>query len=174
MKVTDILSWFTNINVVQNIHFQVCVNSPMCCDMKAVNSLVIVPAKASTNWCSWEVWSSVWGFTSSSRDLTKLSRVWAATDRKDCSFPCNTHTHTQTHTHNSIELKYNHITVHPGPSIQSHSHLLKLFSVTLPTYQHLPVCLPTVLHVKLFWIKSLEIFCFLLSSAFLSNTCCPA
>lgn len=65
----------------------------------------MVPARASTNWCSWELWSSVSVFTSSSRDLTKLSRVWAATVRKDCSFPCTTiSTHTYMHMHWTTQL----------------------------------------------------------------------
>ncbi|KAM4537808.1 ankyrin repeat domain-containing protein 10-like [Fundulus diaphanus] len=46
----------------------------------------MVPARANTNWCSWELGSSV--LISSSMDLTKLSRVCAATVRKEGSFPC--------------------------------------------------------------------------------------
>ena len=60
--------------------------------------------------------------------------------------------HTHTHT---IKLEYNHISVHPGPSIQSHSDLLKhpffcepTYLSTCPSNVYLPVCLPTVLHIS--------------------------
>lgn len=49
----------------------------------------MVPTRPNRNWFSLESGSSVWiwVFISSSRDLPKLSRVWAATTRKDWSFP---------------------------------------------------------------------------------------
>lgn len=72
----------------------------------------MVPARATTNWFSWESRSSFWLFISTSGDLIKLSRVWVATARNVWSFPWTIRKRTQCMNINSLTDKVSHIVTH--------------------------------------------------------------
>lgn len=101
---------------------------------KVGSLLVMVPATARANWCSWEFWSIG---TSSFTDSKKFSRDWQAIVRKGCSLRCTTCAHIVKYP-NRVPIKWPNgrwtIRTHTHRStarwLTSASHCVTVFSLT--------------------------------------------